>query len=376
MSQYLLPEKVRIVNDSSRFTATYLDAAGAATTAAAAVEVSVYQYGKTKTSQVKRVQIIRGLAPQKPKYSVTAATAAQITIGTPVTGQKVYFEFKLESSDRQFLLARPEYEFGSTRVYEIVLTTGDTAGNILYKLYDAINSNSEVTRLNEPVLKASVGTGGTLGSGTLDIISFDVQLDNVYISSFRATGEDSLTSTYVTVWSPVVATEFVAPKGRGKEVEFREKMQAFNNTPYYKDFDEIPIHNAYYTMVAWEIAISRTPIAPYDLSSTVRHAVFLNESTCSSIIDNLCDFFLTTPSTRLTALETIAGVVVGFNDAEAITTAANAAATEIDSTDYSVTYVKGQASGTAAKYLLLEALANPADAEGNATVLSKVKTNA
>lgn len=371
MAQHVIPEMVRVINSPTKYPITFNADANEATA------FTVATVGTTKNAHISRFSLTRGILAQKPKYRVTAATAAEITAATTIpSSSKLFLEIEIGTTGRELRFANHQYNFSYTLHYDVALPSGTgtvTAGKVLFAIHKAINQSSGEDF--EFLLKASVAPTGTLGADTLDILSLDVQQPKTFIKSIKLLGEDDEPSVYVTTFAPVEYVQFVAPRGDGNDIEFREKLIEHNNTPYWKDFTDIPVEGQLYTQVAWEWTVQRPDPKAHDLSSKVRRVIYLNEATCESVIDSLGDYFLTTPSTRFTNLAND-GVSVSFNDAEAIVVATDAAATQIDSSDYGVSYILGAAAGTDPKYLVLESLVPPADAEGNATVLAKFKTNA
>lgn len=375
MSDIMIPEKVRIINKPSKYPITYKDAAGGTVAAAAAVEQDISLFGKTKIAQVENVSLTRGISPKKPVYQLNSGNTAEIQITGPIPANTTaYFKFKIETTNREFRLARPEYEFGQLLTYEVLLQTGDTDLEVLRKLYDVINAGAHRNR--KYLVTAKVGSGGTLTATTLDILDIVVEENGMFLEDFSVEGEDDLVSQYVTVFNPTNTEQFLKGKGYGSDVEFREKMQYKNNVPYHFDFEEIPVDDALYTVVSWNIQINRPDPKSPDLSENIRHVVYVKEDAtgASAYIDAIADFFLTTPATRATSLAAD-GIKVSFNDAAALTnTAVASSASNLDSDHGTLTPIFGALAGTDPKFVVAESVVIDDTLED--FMLANFKTNA
>lgn len=302
MSEYLIPEKVRIINNSANYPATYYDAAKAVVAPGSAVELDITGYGKVKTANLLEAKLVRGLSSALNSFEVNAATPAEITVAGAIPNDtRVTFLFRLETVNREMRLARPEYEFGETLVYNVNLKTGDTANIVLAKLYNSIMFGKH---RNRDFLVTAVGTGSFDASGratTLTKLEFSAVLPGTFIKWFKAEDVVNTDSEYVTVFNPTQTQAMIKGINDGSVVEFREKLIGYNNTPYFYDFPEIPIEGQLYTSVYFKFKINRPdPKSPH-LSETVAMLMYLNESTCGAYIDNLADFFNTFSDTVLTA---------------------------------------------------------------------------
>lgn len=374
---HLIPEKVRIINDPTKYPVTY--AGGVAATAPeATIKGFSGGMGKVKIAQLKNIAVIRGLEAQKPVYELNAATAAEITVAAAIPdGTKATFLITVEDTKRDLRYAQnSSYEFRKTYAYEITLNNGDTAGNVLFKLFNAINQG---TRRNyDRPLIASVGTGGTLGAGTLDILAVTVQEEGKFINTkpkfTRVVGEDDKASNYITTFAFDNIVQFARGRNRGFDLEFLEKMQTNYLDMYGFDVSEVPLEGKLYTAVYWDYEVSRPHPHATDLAPISRNLLYIEETSGGTYIDSLVDFLLTTPAARATSL-VADGIVVGFNDAEAVTNAASASSgSNANSAHLTLTPILGTLAGTNAKYI--EARSVAIDDTIDDFVIPKVKTNA
>ena len=353
MSTILIPEKVRVLNTPSQAAVAFRNAANVSTTAALATQFSVEGIGTTKAAHVKRVSLTRGMTFKQNVWNVAFTATASPTFGTPI-----YLNLLVETPNREFRAAAPEYEFRPNLSYKI-LSTGATmtAADISAAFAASINSNAYRNR------EFLVTADGTSTPGTLILT---VAVHGGYSESFRGAFIRSikLLNEAGTPFNPaqvsVVNTQVVkANRGinYGSDLEFKYKLQRGNSGEYFFDREEIPAERQYYTIVAWDLKVDRPDPKAHDVSEYVRMVLILNEATMESVIDSLGAFFLTTPSTKFPAMQPT-GIVVGANDAVALTnTAAVSSATNLDADHGVLTPVFGTLAAVAPKYVLAESVA-------------------
>lgn len=378
MSEFLIPDTVRVINTASNYPLELRDAADAVTataTDATGFRVQGVVNTVTKLADITKFRIKRGLSAQQAQYTVAAA---DLTVaGTVPENSKVFFEFFVENINRSARTNRGTgYEYG-VRPMQVDVTIGsaDTAATVLGKLHAGINA---FANLGRDFIFTSTVTAGTETAPTA--IRLDFVEPGTFLKSTKVLGEDNRDSTLVTGFPAAVTNTVKVSKGigTGGRLEFYQKIKEGNAADVrFFDFGEIPDEGSLYTEIAWTVEYNRKDPKSSELSNKKTFVLYVRETTGEAYVDAFADLLLSGANlAKMTKLEAEGGVTVGFNDAEAITAAANAAAGELDNTDYKITYRLGQDSGTDPKYLTLESIAVPADAEGNATVLAKVKENA
>lgn len=373
---HLIPEKVRIINDATKYPVTYTGRA-AATATDAIIKGFAGGLGKVKIASLNSIIIKRGLEAVKPVYQLNEATAAEITVGGSIPdGTKATFLITVEDTKRDLRYAQnSSYEYRKTYPYEVTLNTGDTAGNVLFKLYTAINKGDR--RNYDKPLVASVGTGGTLGADTLDLLDVTVQEEGKFINEkakwTKVVGEDASASSYVTVFKFDNIGQFTRGIGRGFDLEFAEKMQVNNLDQYGFDVGEVPLEGKLYTAVYWDFTVSRTHPYAVDKAPISRNLMYIEESN-SAYIDELIDFLTINVSTRATSLAAD-GLIAGFNDAEVVTNSAGvSSASNANSAHMTLTPLYGALAGTDAKYVEVQSVA--LDDTIDTFLTPKLKTNA
>jgi len=360
MADFLLPEKVRIVNDFTKYPTLFQNAAFGTVAAAAATQMNIRGFGITKIANVTNVTMTRGTTPSLNAYRITAGTTLTVAASIPA-GAAVTFVFDVNSITRRLHLARNSYyQFGQNLKYTVVMEQNDTAQKVLYKLYKAINANTDADPTY--VIKATVGSGGVLNdtAGTLDIL--DVTLPEVgdYFQQLYTEGPDGFTSSYITAYAPALITPFFRGKGWGRDIEFLEKLKEGNSQdPRFFDFNEIPFESGYYTEIAWTFAVNRKGRFSTDLSNSCSFVLYVLENSANeTVIDNIAAFFLTDPATRLVSAETD-GIRVAFNVDGAATPLTNAAgvngAQNMVPTHAVLTVLKGSLT-TAGSYVIAESV--------------------
>lgn len=374
MSEFLFPEKVRVINNAVDYPITYKNAAGAEVAAASAVEADIFLFGKVKTSFLNKVTATRGLLPKKEQWTITAANASEIALaGSIPDGTKVKVEIVVKDTSRQWRNVRPEYKFGTTLYYTVVIDDADTTETFLWKLYKAINLGSY--RERDFQLKATVEGSIDDAARTLDVIGLQFQERGLTIESFRVTGEDLETSTDVTAFAPVKTQEEYKGENYGYDLEFLEKLNYKNNMPYFFDDKERFDESATYTMFSFETNINRPDPKPSVYSERKRFVLYIKESSeMASYIEALADFFMTTPATRFPAMSGD-GLTVTFNDAVALTNTNSASSASNLDSDHGVLTAKfGALAGTDPK--LVEAQSVVLDDTLEDFILANFKTNA
>lgn len=375
MSEIRIPDTVRVINAPSDYPLELRDAAKAVTNTvadAASFRVQGVVNTLTRLADIKNLRIKRGLAAQSAQYIVTAATAAQITVtGTIPANTKAFFKFHVEGLDRIARFRRGTgYEYGIRPiVVDVTLQPGDGAADVLTKLNAGINAFTQ-NHMRDLVFKSSY-TGG--------VLTIDFEEKGAFLKKVEVEGADDLASAFVTVFAPVTTRAAIKGIGTGERLEFYEKIKEGNALDVRNfDFDEIPLKKHLYTEIAWTTEYDRKDPKSSELSNRKSFVLYVNEAVGEAYIDSFADLFLTGANiAKMAKLEAENGIQVGFNDAEAIVLAADAAAGQLDSSDYGTPgYVVGVAPGTGDKYVQLASVGTPADAEGNATVLAKVKANA
>ena len=169
----LIPEKVRIINKDSQWVPAYYDLSGATNAASAAEQMHIPGFGTTKIAQVKKATLLRGRGPVQNTWRITMAAA---DAGTPAN-DKLYFEVDVETTNREFRLARPEYEFGQTLRYQVKIQPSTSASAIATALADTVNAQSE--RERDFLLTAAVANSSA--------VVLTVEQPTAYSTFFRGT---------------------------------------------------------------------------------------------------------------------------------------------------------------------------------------------
>lgn len=313
MSEFLLPEKTRIINTVNRFNFRFLDNNNVPTAAASATQLDIQSYGKFRLNQIKNAKLVRGQFPVREKWSITASDSSEISLaGSIPNNVYAHVEIVVRSSRRQFALARPEYEFGRTFTFSVMLNTGETPATFLAKLYNAmvILRNDKNRDL---IVAPGSGTTGTISPNgvatSLNELEIELMERGSYVESFRVTNDNGAPSSYVTIFNPTRIQNASEGIGYGYDVEFTEKMVPFNNAPYGFDFADIPHENELYTEVSWIYDVSNRPDPKSSLlSNQLSMVLYINENACKPLIDNLADFFNQVPGTQFSAV--VSGVYV------------------------------------------------------------------
>ena len=352
MSTILIPEKVRVLNSPTQANVVFRNNAGATALPGVATQLFVDSIGLTKASHVKRVSLTRGLTFKQNTWSVAFTVTSTPTFNTPL-----YLEVVVETPNREFRSARPEYEFRSTFRYKILSDGTLNAAEASSQFAASVNSNAYRNR-EFLVVGDGVTTPGTLVLSVQAPQGYSEGYRGAFIRSIRLVNEQG--SPFNPGQVSIVATETVkANRGinYGADLEFKYKLQRGNSGEYFFDREEIPYEKQYYTVAAWDIKVDRPDPKAHDVSEYVRVVLILNEATMESVIDNIGTFFLTTPATKFTALEPT-GLVVAANDAVALTnTTAASSATNLDLDHGVLTPIFGTLAAVAPKYVMAESVA-------------------
>jgi len=373
MSEFLFPEKVRVINDPTSYPVTFKNAAGGTVAAAAAFEADIQFFGQVKTPFLRRATLTRGFSPQPETYSITAATATEIALAASIpNGTKAVVEIEVRTTSRAMEYVRPEYVFGENIRYSISIDEADTPNVFLYKLYKAMTLASY--RERDFKIEATATNIDDVAR-TIDSLTMALTGRGAYVQSFKVTNEASEVSSDVTVFAPALVKKGSKGIGYGFELEFLEKLQYKNNTPYFFDDAERFDEKALYTMISFDTVIGRPSreATPSTYSDYKRFVLYIKE-TNTAYIKDLADFFLTTPATRFTSLDSN-GLTVGFNDAVSLTnTNAASSATNLDSDHGILTARYGTLAAVSSKYVEAQMVVND-DTFDNFT-LPGFKTNA
>lgn len=308
-SIYRIPNKVRIINSTTKTPITFRDNAHAIVAAASATKLLVEGFGIFKLSEITGATLSRGFNPSLQKWSITAATPAEITVVAPSVPTRVWITIEMESVSTAAKGERFRNEFGLRKEIEITAVAGDTAGTILAKIYNALFVTSSSYVDKKLWIKPGAGTAGTFVNGvaiTLTELELEMSERFDFIKSFKVTGDDYLPSTVVTVFSPTQIAPFNRGKNYGFDIETTEKRTFWNNEAYLYDFDEIPVANNLYTSVQFTYKPAKPEKQDANLSEHTTYLLYLNESTCEATIDNLADFFAQLSNETFNAI--VAGV--------------------------------------------------------------------
>jgi len=294
-SIYRIPDKVRIINSTTKTPISFRDAAGAIATPLTATNLLIEGFGNFKLNEITSVTMSRGLAPTLETWSVTAANAPEITVVAPATRTNVWFEIELETVAEEAKNARNAYTFGRKLTYSITTNTGETAGSVLAKLYNAMFVTSSPTSTNKRFwLQPGAGTTGTFVNGVatnITVLQIQPSSRFDFIKSFKVTGDNYFPSSVVTIFNPVKTVAFNKGKNYGFDIETKEKSTAFNNWAYGYDMDEIPIKDALYTSIYFTYKSNRIAKQDSNLDNVTTFLVYLNQGVCEASIDDLTDFF-------------------------------------------------------------------------------------
>ncbi|MCS7317143.1 MAG: hypothetical protein NZZ41_02320 [Candidatus Dojkabacteria bacterium] len=293
MSEILIPEKVLIRNNTTKYPLRFLDNSGTPAPAATATQLDIMGFGRFPISRLSNAKLNRGFAPRNEKWVINASTATEITLTSPVAGAVVVVELFVESTRRQFVLARPEYEFGRLFSFQVRLSASETTATFLAKLYNSIMVDVN-DKSRELIVKSGSGTAGTFNgvkAVSLTKLELEVNLRGAFIKWFKVSNVDGTPSNYVTVFKPTLIQSMSPGIGYGSDIEFKEKVAGNNNVPYYFDFTDIPYEEALYTEISFDLTANTQDPQSSLLSKRSRFVIYLNEGSCESEIDNLADFF-------------------------------------------------------------------------------------
>jgi len=293
-SYFQIPEKVRVINNIAKTPISFRNAANAVVAATGAATLSIDGFGRFDLTNIQNATLARGLTPRLQTWSITAATAGEITVVAPASPTRVWVKIDLESTGRDFATARNQYEFGRTIELEVTANVGETAGTLSAKIYNALFVNTLSGTQKNIFIKPGANTAGTFVNGAATTMTeLEIQSANrdYYIRSFVITSDTGLASTVLTVFAPTETVPFNKGINYGSDVEMRQKRTTFNNWAYGWDTDEIPAETALYTSIYFEVIPSRVQKQDSNLSDRNRFVLFLNEDTCEPTIDNLADFF-------------------------------------------------------------------------------------
>lgn len=290
MSEFLLPEKRRVINSPSQLNLSFTNLAGAIVPASTASICNMEGFHTLRVPQTSNVRLVRGLANRRSSQELNSATGAQITVGTvPAANTRVSFEFNFQTTSRAARFARPEYEFAMKVVYNVNLQVGDTAAIVLAKLHNSmvVDRNARNRDLVINVVAPTTGTFATVDNATsITRLVFEADDEGTTFVGFKALGDNGLPSSVVTTFNPIVNQAFVRGVGRGSVIEFGNKTVGGNNSAYFPDFDEIPVQNQLYTEISFMTTIvpSVGQMNNSNMNNTSRFVLFLNESTCQSML--------------------------------------------------------------------------------------------
>lgn len=308
MSSHLIPEKVQVVNLPKQWIPEYYTSEGVSEAASAADQMYVPGFGTTKISQVKKLGLFRGTDPVQNVYRVLFSAAADA--GLPAN-TKVYFDVDVETTNREFRLARPEYEFGQTLSYQIAVSGSEAATSLATKFAADVNSNAE--RERDFLITASVVNSSAVQLTVAQPEGYSTFFRGTFIDGITVLDEQGNTSSDIT-YTATETTPAFKGIGYGSDIEFKESLQSMKLTPYHHDNQEVPEEDSLYTVVSWEFDINRPDPKDPLLSNRLRHVVYIKESnsTLNSRVEDMATFFLTSASVR-GAYESI---YIGASDAD------------------------------------------------------------
>lgn len=310
-THFNIPERVRILNNSTRYPITFRDNANVVVAPTAATKVLIEGMGIFNLPNIVSAKLSRGFNPSFQKWSITAAAPAQITVVAPPSPARVWIDIQLESTGRDFATARNDYQFGVTIRKELTFLPGETTNTAIAKLYNALFLNTSAGFANKNyLLKSGSGTAMTFVNGkatTGTVLEIETADRNYFIKSFTVTNDEGMPSTYLTVFNPVQVTPFNRGINYGSDIEFKEKMQVGNNSPYGFDIQEIPLEKSIYTMVEFTYRVI-SDNQDSGINPNRGNKLFLLESACEATIDNLADFFNQLPAANKSFDAIVAGV--------------------------------------------------------------------
>lgn len=296
------------------------DNAGAASNVSA---FGIQGFGTFKSSQITQFGVSRGHIPQTKKISIDADNTSQMEIDlSGISGsEEIEFRFTVEATNRDFRLAQPEYEFEQKQSFYVKVNSSDTKESILAKLYnkmfggnhrqyDRILTPTAVAQADDGVKFDFLGNSYTTANNEsvslaearmtaidkLEVESSDFFYDIKKVEVFDLSTTGAISgpeSTIVTTFNPVVDVEQDNGVGYGRQLEFVEKRQDFNNYPYFPDFLEVPMEKETYTTFYWSTKVNRRHPNAVDLSDEASFVVYVKEDGNENYINELISFFAT-----------------------------------------------------------------------------------
>lgn len=258
-----------VVNVPSEYPITYTGGAG---TAADSTHMIVEHFKKIDFTRIQGVRATRAVAGVSQVENVTAATAAEITVGTVPSGNYVQFlSFDVQSEDNEALYARDQLTFGKDFItLEVLLNVGDTAAIVLAKVYNAFKAWADIhpekknfIYIDEDASTVTLNGNGFATSAAELVFTSD---DNDISWTSKWVDSVNLPSTVITVWAPNVTQVNDPGRGTDRWVYGSVRIDTDNSKrPWAPYGDQQHVTGALYSSIYFEEVI------PNDVATGLSH---------------------------------------------------------------------------------------------------------
>lgn len=321
--------KDAVINTATEFPLYFFDAAGAATTAGAAVKMLISGYGEFTNDAVTNVNGYKATPSQKEILTIDASTPAHITVaqGATVADTQVAidtivnFAFEILTDNNEVQYGRDQLRAGMVKTYQTValpsygageLTAADAAtaiaGHLLVQLHNLITQEAVLSDLPytslisyDAVVDSSAKAVGPFTDIKTVSVKLVAQSEHIFLEEANAYSDENTASSLVTVFAPAVTTVRIPGRGTGKLLRENVRMLTDVSVRPYGDLNhELPIDGANYTEINFAYTRTRTDqnlgvigvAGSTEVKSRSKHVLYIREDASTSTYrSNILTFF-------------------------------------------------------------------------------------
>jgi hypothetical protein len=265
--------------------------------------MSIEGFGQFKLPTLRTAKGNRAVVAQTQRLNISSANPLEITYTAPASpNTEVSVIVEIKSSKYLAEFHNAKVDRGTRRVYQLILQPTDTTATVLAKLYNAIKFEDPI-RGNiyfdlDTVGFASVGTFDPITGRATSVTELNIQSKYDYVTLVVERVEDATSnvpSAYLALTPTVVRPAIEGVNDYNWMTENARIITENSVYPYAIYENQMPVKGNLYADFTFDVRKDLVDVynhaaADADGTQTVRHNLFVNQTACEAVVDDIATF--------------------------------------------------------------------------------------